>query len=134
MKAKNRSMIDIAYLFMKQQTSEVDFNELWTEVVQQLEFTAEEADQRIGVFYTYLTLDGRFITVGENRWDLRSKLTYERVHIDMNDIYAEVEDNEKELLAGADDDDETPVKAVPNSEEEEEEEEEEKKETKEESE
>ena len=38
-----------------------------------------------------ITLDGRLITVGENRWDLRSRHKFEEVHIDMNDIYAEEE-------------------------------------------
>ena len=39
-----------------------------------------------------IILDGRFITVGENNWDLRSRHTFSEVHIDMNDIYAEEED------------------------------------------
>ena len=42
--------------------------------------------------FTNITLDGRFITVGENNWDLRSRHTFSEVHIDMNDIYAEEED------------------------------------------
>ena len=45
------------------------------------------------VFYTNITLDGRFITVGENRWDLRSRHKFDEVHIDMNDIYADDEED-----------------------------------------
>ena len=45
------------------------------------------------MFYTNLSLDGRFVTLGENEWDLRSRQKYEKVHIDMNDVYSDI-DNE----------------------------------------
>ena len=34
------------------------------------------------------------ITVGENKWDLRTRHRFEEVHIDMNDIYNEDESEE----------------------------------------
>ena len=45
--------------------------------------------------YKRQTLDGRFITVGENAWDLRSRHKFSDVHIDMNDIYADEEETEE---------------------------------------
>ena len=46
-------------------------------------------------------LDGRFVTLGENQWDLRSSHTFDKVHIDMKDVYSDVEaeedDDEEEL-------------------------------------
>ena len=42
-------------------------------------------------FYTNLLLDGRFVTLGENQWDLRSRHTFDKVHIDMKDVYSDVE-------------------------------------------
>ena len=45
-----------------------------------------------------ITLDGRFITVGENNWDLRSRHKFSDVHIDMNDIYADDEEEASEEL------------------------------------
>ena len=50
------------------------------------------------LFYTNITLDGRFITVGENNWDLRSRHKFSDVHIDMNDIYADDEEEASEEL------------------------------------
>ena len=47
------------------------------------------------MFYTNITLDGRFITVGENACDLRSRHKFSDVHIDMNDIYADEEETEE---------------------------------------
>ena len=52
--------------------------------------------QNESLFYTNITLDGRFITVGENRWDLRSRHKFDEVHIDMNDIYADDEEDASE--------------------------------------
>ena len=104
-----KSMIDIAYEWLVQQSKEADFADLWNVVTKELEFTAEEAERRIGLFYSYLTLDGRFVTVGENRWDLRKNLTFDKVHIDMNDIYAEEEEKEKEYLEEADESDDIEV-------------------------
>ena len=51
------------------------------------------------------TLDGRFITVGENNWDLRSRHTFSEVHIDMNDIYADEEEPEEDADDGLIEDD-----------------------------
>ena len=48
------------------------------------------------LFYTNITLDGRFITVGENAWDLRSRHKFSDVHIDMNDIYSDDEEDDSE--------------------------------------
>ena len=36
-----------------------------------------------------MMLDGRFVTLGENEWDLRSRHTFDKVHIDMKDVYNE---------------------------------------------
>jgi DNA-directed RNA polymerase subunit delta len=39
-----------------------------------------------------LCVDGRFVTLGNNTWDLRTRHTFDKVHIDMNEIYNEEED------------------------------------------
>ena len=55
------------------------------------EFDEEQKDDNESLFYTNMILDGRMITVGENKWDLRTRHRFEEVHIDMNDIYNEDE-------------------------------------------
>ena len=57
-----------------------------------------QKDDKESLFYTNITLDGRFITVGENNWDLRSRHKFSDVHIDMNDIYADDEEEVSEEL------------------------------------
>mgnify|MGYP003539401767 CR=1 FL=1 len=52
----------------------------------------ENIEEDISFFYTNLTLDGRFVNVGENKWNLRERVTFDKVHIDMNEIYADEEE------------------------------------------
>ena len=88
------SMLDIAYELMCKKKKAADFYKLYDEVCEIKGYDASQAEEHQSLFYTNVTLDGRFITVGENQWDLRSRHKFENVHIDMNDIYAEEEIDE----------------------------------------
>ena len=90
------SMIDVAYALMLKKKKAISFQKLWQEVSEVKGFTKDQELEKQSLFYTNITLDGRFITVGENQWDLRSRHKFEEVHIDMNDIYVEVEEEEIE--------------------------------------
>ena len=48
------------------------------------------------------TQTGRFVTLGENTWDLRSRHTFDKVHIDMNDVYSDVDSESEELIVDDD--------------------------------
>ncbi len=89
-----KSNLDIAYELVLKKKSPVEFAKLWQEVSQIQGYTEDEAKARVGKFYTNLSLDGRFITLGENTWDLRERYIFEKVHIDMNDVYRDVEEDE----------------------------------------
>ena len=91
----NMSMVDVAYELMSKKKSAVNFFKLWEEVCQMKKFDDEQKEDKESLFYTNITLDGRFITVGENAWDLRSRHKFSDVHIDMNDIYADEEETEE---------------------------------------
>lgn len=81
------SMLDVAYNFINESGKEVAFKDLWDNVVSTLQFSEEEAMTKLSKFYSSLMIDGRFVTLGENTWDLRSRHKYEKVHIDMNEVY-----------------------------------------------
>lgn len=98
------SMVDIAYTLMTKKKKEVDFSKLYQEVSEIKGFSPEEAAEKMSIFYTDITLDGRFITLGENRWDLRDRHKFENVHIDMNDVYADLEEDEEEIEEDEEDD------------------------------
>ena len=95
---ERESKTDIAYRLMLKKKKERNFYDLWEEVKAELAKVAapeelENVEEDISFFYTNLTLDGRFVCVGENKWNLRERVTFDKVHIDMNDIYVEDEED-----------------------------------------
>ena len=90
------SFVDTAANIVTKEGKEVSFAALWTAVCEELGLTEEEKRAKVAYFYTQLTLDGRFVTLGENVWDLRERHEFEKVHIDMNDVYADYADDEEE--------------------------------------
>ena len=86
-----RSLLDLAYDYVSQSKEQVSFKDLWAYVVEKAGLDEETAARRVSSFYTNLMLDGRFVTLGENQWDLRSRHTFDKVHIDMKDVYSDVE-------------------------------------------
>ncbi len=94
-----KSLLDLAYDYVSQSKGQVSFKDLWAYVVEKAGLDEETAARRVSSFYTNLMLDGRFVTLGENQWDLRSRHTFDKVHIDMKDVYSDVEtsdDDEEE--------------------------------------
>ena len=94
-----KSLLDLAYDYLSQSKEQVSFKDLWAYVVEQAGLDEETAARKVSSFYTNLMLDGRFVTLGENQWDLRSRHTFDKVHIDMKDVYSDVEtddDDEEE--------------------------------------
>ena len=96
---ERESKTDIAYRLLSKRKKERNFYDLWEDVKAELakvidpeEFAS--IDEDISFFYTNLTLDGRFVHVGDNKWNLRERVKYEKVHIDMSEIYQEEESDE----------------------------------------
>lgn len=85
-----KSMLEVAYEIIGASKTPLAFATLYEGVAKELEMTKEEKDDRIGDFYTELTLDGHFVALTDNTWDLRSRHTYDKVHIDVNDVYSDV--------------------------------------------
>lgn len=92
-----RSMVEVGYELLSKKQGPQKFNKLWSEVSEILGLERDEADEYISNFYTNLSLDERFVLLEDNTWDLRERQSFEKVHIDMNDVYSEVEEEEKEL-------------------------------------
>ena len=86
-----KSLLDHAYDYVSGQKQPSKFQDIWGYCVKEAGLTPEEAAQKVSRFYTNLMLDGRFVTLGENQWDLRSRHKYETVHIDMSEVYSDVE-------------------------------------------
>lgn len=95
-----KSLLDYAYDYLSRNKGQANFKELWAYVCKEAGLDEATALKRVSSFYTNLMLDGRFVTLGENIWDLRSRHTFDKVHIDMKDVYSDVEtedeDNEEQ--------------------------------------
>lgn len=96
----SKSLIEIAYELVASQDFPVKFSKIWEHVKEVAELSEERANKIAGQFFTNLMLDGRFVNLGENEWDLRERHTFDKVHIDMKDVYSDVQtsddDNEEE--------------------------------------
>ena len=66
-----KSLLDYAYDYVSGQTQPSKFQDIWEYCVKEAGLSKEEADAKVSRFYTNLMLDGRFVTLGENLWDLR---------------------------------------------------------------
>lgn len=91
-----KSMLDVAYEIVRESDGPVSYQEILSKVGKTLELDQETLLKKAAQLYTNLLRDGRFVTLGENTWDLRTRNKFDKVHIDMNLIYRE-EDEEEEI-------------------------------------
>lgn len=66
------SMIEVAHAIFEETGEVMDFNDLLIRVQDYLGMSEEDLEGRMTRFYTNLNVDGSFISLGENRWGLRS--------------------------------------------------------------
>lgn len=66
------SMIEVAHAILDQKGEILDFSALLKEVQEFLNINSKELANATSQFYTDLNIDGSFISLGENRWGLRS--------------------------------------------------------------
>ncbi|MDY0345016.1 MAG: DNA-directed RNA polymerase subunit delta [Bacilli bacterium] len=91
-----KSMLDLAYeVITEAKQLPISFHELWEAVCIKAELSKEKMRGQISRFYTNISLDGRFVALTDNFWDLRENHTFDKVHIDMNDVYTDVEETEE---------------------------------------
>ena len=92
----SKSLIEIAFEFVSKSKNPVHFDEIWAYVKKESGMSDEEATKKAGQFFTNVMLDGRFVTLGENEWDLRERHTFDKVHIDMRDVYSDVQTTDED--------------------------------------
>ena len=98
-----KSLLDYGFDVLSASKDPVKFLDLFNKSLELsgLQLTDNELKARMSKFYTQLSLDGRFITLTDNYWDLRSRHVFEKVHLDMIDAYSDEEeetDEEEEKL------------------------------------
>lgn len=86
------SMLEVAEQLIQRKIKPQKFDKIAKEVCEIMGISDEEFESRVAQFYTDLTLSGRFVTVGEDKWDLKSRQKYEVANYDSYDIEFDDED------------------------------------------
>ena len=62
------SMLEVAELLIQRKIKPQKFEKIAKEVCEIMGLTDEEFQSKLAQFYTDLTLSGKFVTVGEDKW------------------------------------------------------------------
>ena len=81
-----KSMINIAYELMNKKRKPVTFLKLWEDVSTMMGFNEQQEDDNIAQFYNDISFDERFVCIGDNKWDLRSRHTFNESVVDTEDL------------------------------------------------
>ena len=84
------SMLEVAELLIQRKIKPQKFEKIAKEVCEIMGLTDEEFQSKLPQFYTDLTLSGKFVTVGEDKWDLKSRQKYEVANYDTYDIEIDI--------------------------------------------
>lgn len=101
-----KSMVNVAFDLMSKKKKPVTFLKLWEDVATMMGYTQQQEEDNIAQFYSDMSLDERFVCVGDNKWDLRSRHTFNEVVIDTDELLIEETDEEGVY------EDEGPIKEV----------------------
>ena len=93
-----KSMIEVAYQVLTNNNGSMPFVDLWKDVSQEMGFNQTQFEDNIAQFYTDLSLDGRFLNMSQNTWDLRSRHTYSESVMDTDSIAIDEDDEDSELI------------------------------------
>jgi DNA-directed RNA polymerase subunit delta len=91
-----KSMLDVAYELLLANKGPMSFFDMLTKVAEKENMSDDEKNAKMSQFYTNLSIDGRFVVLADNCWDLRERVPFEKVHIDMNDAYNDIEEEADE--------------------------------------
>ncbi|MGX7350612.1 DNA-directed RNA polymerase subunit delta [Enterococcus canis] len=86
------SMIEVAHAILEQHGDVMDFSDLVNQIQNYLGKSDSDIREALAQFYTDLNIDGSFISLGDNRWALRS--------------WYPIDSIDEEVTHGADEDDE----------------------------
>lgn len=89
------SYTDVTYYLIKSEKKSMNTPVLFKKICELLEYSDEDFSNKIGDYYTSLTLDKRFILLDNNEWDLRDNHAVS-LEIDEDEEVDEIEDDEEE--------------------------------------
>ena len=95
------SYTDLTYKLLKETKKTMNTANLFQEICNLLEYSESEFADKIGDYYTSLTLDKRFVLLENNEWDIRDnhsiKIELEEDEDDSEELIEEIEEDEEEM-------------------------------------
>ena len=93
------SYTDLTYKLLKETKITMNTANLFQEICNLLEYSESEFADKIGDYYTSLTLDKRFVLLETNEWDIRDNhsIDLSMDEIDEEEVDEEIEEDEEEL-------------------------------------
>ena len=95
--ASAKSRTDIAYDILSKKKRSIQFSKLWEDVSK----IYGASNDRVAQFYSDLTLDSRFASLKENKWDLAERRKFDESHVDISKI--ELDEDEPEEIDDSED-------------------------------
>lgn len=92
-----KSKLDIAFSLLSKKKKPTPFLKLWEEISQIEALTPSQQEDQIAQFYSDLSIDSRFVNMGENKWDLKSRHTFSETVIDTADFLIDDSDEDEEF-------------------------------------
>lgn len=90
-------MVESAFKALDNANEALSFQDLWELVLADLEIDKAAATKRIAKLYSDLTLDKRFISLAENKWDLKKRHKITEVLKESDDIIV-LDDEDDEYI------------------------------------
>ena len=95
---ESMTYVDISYMILKEEKNCFNTPTLFKKVCKILDLSENEFENKIGEYYTNLTLDKRFIIMKDGNWELREKTKVETlVDEDETEYLDEEEEIEEDL-------------------------------------
>lgn len=87
------SFTDLTYMLIKENKKSMNTAQLFKKICELLELSDEEYSEKIGDYYTSLTIDKRFYMLENAEWDLSEN---HKVELELDEEELEIEESEEE--------------------------------------
>lgn len=86
---------DIAYNYLDSLKKGASFKDIYKAVSKEMGYDDQIAKKKMSQFYTDLSIDGRFIMLKDNKWNLKTHCKYTQVSAAQKEI--DLDEDEEEL-------------------------------------
>ena len=92
------SYTDLTYMLIKENKKSMNTPTIFKEICKLLDYSESDYENKIGDYYTSLTIDKRFVLLPNNEWDIRDNHSIEIVIDEDEEEEIEIEEEEEEVI------------------------------------